>query len=144
MSAGKTAVDWIVVNALWGAATLGLSVCFAVTLVRLRLERALNVRRAAVALGSPEMVAGVELPDPNDTRWKAVESQARRTDGTIEHIPALSIGAVSVLIFDENVYVGEGPPLGTGREREIARAYCQRVIAAYRQRKVDKSLGVST
>lgn len=121
--------------------------------VRLRLQRRRrqeeDANRAARALAGRVVIAGVELPLPDDSRWAQVDCQYTKTVDigsipivTKATLPALRIGPVAVggsrLIGYNFIHIN-GEPIEYEASK-ANRAYADEVWRCYRTRLVSKTL----
>lgn len=99
----------------------------------LRRMKAVQAEIVANALGNNVLVDGVELPKPEDERWKR-DKRNKFADGSPAEF--LSIGAV---VTDQlgRIYIEAGSSLPI---TEATKNYCSAVWKAYRSRVARKSI----
>jgi hypothetical protein len=100
---------------------------------RRKIQREL-AQDAARMLTGVNVVAGIELPHPNDPRW--VYAELSFTTGvTHKKEGTLSIGTIVVTVAPPNLFIGLASP-----RLEAGDAYAKAVVHAYRKRTVAEAL----
>lgn len=89
----------------------------------------------AAALSNSTLVDGVELPKPDDERWKQTDSFSV---GQEKNTATLSIGCVYVT--QAGIYVGTGKSVPVLPGTQAAQKYCADVWKAYRSRVARKAI----
>lgn len=105
----------------------------------LYLLKCVQAETVATALGNSVLVDGVELPKPDDVRWKS--TMAARGDEKI-HVLSTGDGRVRVTSVGE-IYSGEGIVFSMD-VTPATKKYCATVWKEYRSRVARKAIETST
>jgi hypothetical protein len=127
---------------LEGALLGALLACFRLSLAWKSAVRALQqfkeeqAARVAAALSNSTLVDGVELPKPDDERWKLEERTMTSTlrGDFKDHLLALGTVHVDPTMF---IYVGVGAHMPSTKDTQ---KYCDAVWKAYRSRVARKAI----